>query len=399
MSIALVCVNFLRPECTKKCIKSLLNVYPEIDIFLIDQDKEDNNKMYNFPNVKKIIRVPFDFGLSKSRNLAIDEILKYNYEYIMWGDNDFIFTADNGINKAINLIKNNKADIVGGAVEKNGKTLHYEKYLIWDKKRNNLIIMPLNYISPEPLVFDGIKYYDCDLTFNYAIAKRQVFENMVVRWFPDIKVKYEHLDIFLTFKEQGYRVAYCPEMKVIHEHVDPEEYKQFRYRKEDRANFQKHWNIHYSFALGEGRFNYMGGEFIPEPHLKNIKKIIKKPNKIKNMSLLEEINTKLNKNNIFLGLIKYTCRQFVEQKIITNPYYFYVKNLAKTKNILKDLNPKESFILHFNNKVKCIKISHKDTQITILEYRPIKEKQTIINKYLYKLPYPVIKYLYKEKNV
>lgn len=252
-----ICVNFLRKEHTKKCVISLLEQYPKANIFVADQDEpslemEDFYKNYNV----NYFYLPYDCGLSYCRNFLIDKITD---DYIMWGDNDFIFDNQSNIQEGISLLESHSdIGVVGGAVLKNNRMTHYERQILYDRDLGILIYIPLKYTEPKEHLHNGNPYYYCDITFNYAIAKSDMFKDSRVRWNPNIKVRYEHTDMFLRIKcYSKYKAVYFPYMKVHHEHgVDDAKYKAMRYRREDGQAFAKDWNLRMNFTIGDVREVY-----------------------------------------------------------------------------------------------------------------------------------------------
>ena len=271
---AYLCVNILRKEETKKTISSLKKFYPNCKIYIGDQD-ETSDEMINFYNKYDINYqyFPFDSGLPYVRNVLINKIKE---SYIMWGDNDFIFTEDSNIYNAIDLLKaKNDIGIVGGLVIKNNIKQHYERIILYDKNNGIIIYIPLKYTNPIEYNYKGNIYYYCDMTFNYAIAKNKVFKNKKIKWNESIKVKYEHTDLFLRIKLYSkYKVVYFPNMKIHHVHLNKrDKYFELRNRKGDAIKFANSWGLKMNFTIGDVREIY-GKEINPIQTLKQ--KITKK---------------------------------------------------------------------------------------------------------------------------
>ncbi len=264
---AYVCVNFLRPEDTKKCITSLKEQYPKCKIYMADQDMPSSEmlELYEYYEVEYYY-LPYDCGLSYCRNFLINRIKE---PYIMWGDNDFIFDKRSNIYKGIDLLNAlTDVGVIGGLVLKNEIQQHYERVLLYSKEHNLLVYVPLELTDPKEFNYQGMKYYYCDLTFNYAIAKKDLFNNKAIRWNENVKVRYEHTDIFLKFKLfSNYKVVYFPEMQVIHEHsFNCETYNALRTRKSDAEAFAKYWDLKMCFTIGKEQEKY--NKFVtPYSHL------------------------------------------------------------------------------------------------------------------------------------
>ena len=413
---AYICVNLLRPEETKKTIITLKINCPNCKIYIADQDKPSAEmfKFYEDYNVEYYY-MPFDCGLSYARNFLINKIEE---PYIMWGDNDFIFDKNNNIYKAINLLKTyNNIGVVGGSTYKNGQILHYERILMYDKKYGILVYIPLELTDPKEYKYKKDSYYYCDLTFNYAIAKKEVFNNKEIRWNENIKVRYEHSDLFLKLKLfSEYDIVYFPSMKVEHIHLDTEKYKLYRFRKEDAIKFSEYWNLRMNFTIGKGKEIYTKEEqIIPKVILeKNIKeidiedkiteegKILEKEieeqninrNKIIYLTKSEktkDIIHKLVDNNLNFILLRETCLDIIRYKDLK----LKPDDLYMTNNNIMDYNRLVYFL-----KNQGFKITDKPTSkgLTIHLY-PIDLKMKIKTLDLFdrkvNVPFPVIKYLKK----
>ncbi len=414
---AYVCVNLLRPEETKKTIISLKAYCPNCKIYIADQD-DPSADMFNFYeqyNVEYYF-IPFDCGLSYARNFLIKKIEE---PYIMWGDNDFVFDKENNIYKAIDLLKSKKnIGVVGGSVYKDEKMLHYERILMYDKEHGILVYIPLELTDPIEYKHKRAEYYYCDLTFNYAIARREVFDNKKIRWNENVKVRYEHSDLFLKLKLYSeYDIVYFPNMKVNHVHLDTDRYKNYRNRKEDALKFSEYWDLRMNFTIGKGKEIYATeGKVIPKRLLeKEIKpneieeeapenEIIKEKsieeeviNKDKIIYLIknetvENIINKLCDNNLNFILLKETCLDIVRYKELKlKPNDFHITN---NNNI--DYNRLIYFL-----KEQGFKVTNKPSskKLTIHLY-PIDFKMKIKTLKLFNrkvtVPFPVIKYLKEE---
>lgn len=382
---AYICINLLRKEATKNCIISLKKHCPTAKIYIADQDKPSGEmlKFYEINNVEYYY-VPFDCGLSYARNFLIDKIKE---PYIMWGDNDFLFDEKNNILEAIELLKSQlDIGVVGGGVLKNRNLLHYERKLIYDKEQGILIYIPLELTNPQEYYFQTNPYYYCDLTFNYAIAKKEVFDNKKIRWNEVVKVRYEHSDFFLKLKLfSQLKTVYYPHMQVHHVHSETPQYQTLRCRREDAINFAKYWNLNMNFTVTlKDREIYLESAKLAEP----APKIIPEPPKpilpilnvfIKNeldkpalLDMTESIKY-LNTHNLDYWLIKDSCyKSTIKNTFIMEKLYLGVPNKETQDKILSlNLQCPIEITIEFNRKIKNF----------------------ALNDVIVKVPFPVIKYL------
>ena len=332
--VGIICINLLRKECTIKCIESLKNIYPNAKIYVVDQDAPcaEMMRFYEKHNIEYYY-LPFDCGLSYARNFLLDHIKE---PYIMWIDNDFVFDEKNGINDAITILESSpEIGVVGGCILKNGIEQHYERMLLYDETSGILVYIPLELTSPQKCIHNDIPFYYCDLTFNYAIAKKEVFNHPMVRWFEQLKVSYEHTDAFLRFKLfSGFKTVYLPSMKVHHNHVDSLEYKILRFRKCDATKFAEHWGLKMNFTVGQGQEVYKAGIVIREQKLKCM---LFEPIHEEEIAV-EEVLKKLIALNIPFCLIKNSVKEILLNKTLSFPISILVNKIEEKKAIVDILN-------------------------------------------------------------
>jgi len=374
---AYICVNILRKEATKKCVESLRQHYPRCKIYVGDQDPptaemyrfyEENNVEYYF--------LPFDCGLGYARNFLIRKVKE---PYVMWGDNDFVFDEKANIYKGIELLKSKKdIGVVGGCVLVDGKEQHYERILMYDRGYGILVYIPLELIDPKPCDFKGDSYYYCDLTFNFAIARKEIFGNKKVRWNEDIKVSYEHSDFFLKLKLYSkYRVVYFPAMKVNHEkekYLTVAGYRELRSRKADAIKFANFWNLRMNFTIGQGKEVYPTKEDLQKE--KSKKPDIPSIESGVNVNLIRALE-KLLDSGIPFVIVKESCLDTVRfRKLRLKPNILHVavrreEDLERVKELIKERN--------FRMDVSIEKFE--------------RTKKATLYDFTVDIPFPVIQYL------
>lgn len=399
VKLAFICVNLLRPESTKKTILTLQQQYPDVKIYVADQDLP-TAEMFAFYESRNVeyYYVPFDRGLSYCRNFLISQTKE---KYLMWGDNDFVFDEKNGIAEAISLL-DNKTDIhvVGGAIIKNGKTEHYERQLIYDKNLGTLIYIPLELTNPKAHTFkDKYLYYYCDLTFNIAIARRKIFNRKKIKWLEKLKVRYEHTFIFMCFKYIGnFNVIYFPTLQANHLHTGSAKYQDLRYRHDGAYDFARYWQLKMNFTVTKGDrelYNLEDQQAIKELDIKlpqvepieaTIQEVeVKPPIQLKSAQFPLAINAfnYLNSLGLNVVLLKETCltaikyHRFNEQRD-----YFIGLDLTKVQDILiqKNLIPIDNTIYLANFQFQ-------------IENYVGKIKQIAVEQDNFNVPMPVVSYL------
>jgi hypothetical protein len=262
--IGFICINFLRKECTKKCILSLKKHWPNVKIYVADQDEPTGEMIYFYEkNNVEYYYLPYDCGLSVCRNFLVDKVKE---PFFMWGDNDFVYGKNDNLHHAIELLNHDpEIGFVGGAITQNGTTRHYERIFNYIPKYGILVYIPLELTDPIAHKYRGITYYNCDLTFNHVICRtKDIQSNEKLRWNPELKVRYEHSDMFLRIKQfNNLKVVYCPSMTVDHQHDHKDKiYNDFRTRSNTAEIFAKSWGLKMNFTIATGCEIY-GKETIP----------------------------------------------------------------------------------------------------------------------------------------
>lgn len=242
--ITALIVSFYRYEYLEKCVSSLREVYPEIDIVIgnngpEDKRKEDLAKKYG----ARYFQLPFDCGICYGRNFLVNQI---DTKYTLVGDDDFFYTKETRLGKMYKVIKENpEFDLVGGRIFEGGTVRDYQGFIHE---------YPDHFVYERLIVDESKMVQECDITFNYFIAKTDALRR--VRWDEQIKVAYEHSTYFIDFKRAGFKVAFCPLSIVVHKpeivvenREEYQQYKYFRTRRSDKKRFFERFGIKYVVGM------------------------------------------------------------------------------------------------------------------------------------------------------
>jgi GT2 family glycosyltransferase len=355
-TIGFICINFIRKDSTKKCILSLQQYYPHVKIYIADQDLPSGEmiEFYEQHNVEYYY-LPYDCGIAKCRNFLINKVKE---PYLMWGDNDFIFTTFSNLDHAISILNAcDEIGFVGGSILINNKQSHYERILSYLPEYKILIYLPLELTNPPEYEIGNIRFYYCDLTFNYVICRTEILaNNQQLRWNELLKCRYEHTDIFLRIKQYGQKkVVYCPSFTVQHCHdFSDKKYNNLRHRRGAAELFANSWGLDMNFTVGQGHENYHI-TYQEEDKLHTVPEIT-----LATEHQLEVIHQLLNillKDNELFWLLSISCIEAVTTKQITSlPLYIGVTT-NEIKNTILEKIPKElkDFIdisVEINRKIK-----------------------------------------------
>lgn len=112
--------TFLRYDKLQDLINSIRQFYPTITIVIADDTKDP--KPVSGPYIEHYI-MPFGKGWFAGRNLAVSQVTT---KYVLWLDDDFIFTSSTKLEKMVDILERTTLDLVGGAVrEVTGYTATY----------------------------------------------------------------------------------------------------------------------------------------------------------------------------------------------------------------------------------------------------------------------------------
>lgn len=102
--------TFLRYDRLRALIASIRRFYPTITVIIADDS--DKPERISGPHVEHYL-MPFGKGWFAGRNLAVSQVTT---KYVLWVDDDFIFTARTRLERLVDVLERTPLDLVGGAV-------------------------------------------------------------------------------------------------------------------------------------------------------------------------------------------------------------------------------------------------------------------------------------------
>ena len=222
--IAFLIKTFMREDSLIRLCDSIKTNFSDFRIYIADDSELTQSKLNFYDEMTaqghQIIFLPFDSGLSAGRNALMRQCEEKNYCLC---DDDYLFTADNGVFEAIKKL--NKADIITGSLYFNGVRTGAEYNL---EIKDNIIIKT---------AVPGKGFRRVDMGLNLFVASNRYY------WDENLKINEEHIDFFLSRKQEGVKVYYDPDLKVIHDvQTPPKEYRDFRARRNKQYLFDK-WQV------------------------------------------------------------------------------------------------------------------------------------------------------------
>ncbi|XP_015426348.1 PREDICTED: beta-1,4 N-acetylgalactosaminyltransferase 2 isoform X1 [Myotis davidii] len=102
--------TFLRPHKLMTMLRSVREYYPDLTVIVADDSKEPLK--INDSHVE-YYSMPFGKGWFAGRNLAVSQVTT---KYVLWVDDDFLFTSKTRIEKLVDVLEKTELDVVGGSV-------------------------------------------------------------------------------------------------------------------------------------------------------------------------------------------------------------------------------------------------------------------------------------------
>ena len=256
-NITIIIKTFERYESLDYLLSSIAKMKLPCHILIADDSqinyKNAIKKKYG-NSIDKYLILPYDSGLSKGRNVLVDNV---STKYFLLCDDDFIFDGRTNLNFMVMHLESSDIDILGGMcfnrtlliqnkdneliktlVKLKVRTLKYillwqmyqnetlRKFVpafrqetIWDFYGNFEFENDICYISKLADSAYSPPYTRCDYVPNFFMAKTEVLKEKKVFWDEDIKYIGEHLDFFFRAKRNGVQVAITKEVGVIHQRI------------------------------------------------------------------------------------------------------------------------------------------------------------------------------------
>jgi hypothetical protein len=215
MRVGILSVTFLRDELIRKTAKSVLDNLPNESLLLVGDQTFKEGKLEHESLV--YMELPFDFGLSASRNALVEEAKKRGLDYCVISADSILFTSKYNFEPYITFIRelNNQA-VVGFELQKRRDKFVYDMELDKNKGFFNLSLP-----KRPAITHDGITYQPCDITKNFFIASTNLLIDNP--WDSYLKLC-EHEIFFYNLKLKGIKVFYTDSLCAEYIECHPPEY-------------------------------------------------------------------------------------------------------------------------------------------------------------------------------
>ena len=244
--------TFLRDSHLFDAIAGIRAAMPEVEMVIADDGRltEDKAKLYEeLKSEGHVVSVMlFDSGFGYKSNWIAQH---FRRDYLLIASDDFDFRPPSvvrGIEELADVLDKTDVDVASGRV--NGHPYEFDLEDLGDKIIEHPVVIPKD---PEPW------FVRCDLTVNYGLMKRRVFEK--VGWDDDVRIGGgEHGSLYADIKRAGFKVAYAPRVNInTQRRPDPPEYRPYRRRalSPERPCFRRRGIK--TYILGNGQVDYQEG--------------------------------------------------------------------------------------------------------------------------------------------
>lgn len=202
-NVSVLIKTFLRDGYLMRCVAGIERTLPEVHMIIADDGDDTRDKVKLYSRLREVGHVclwlPKDSGFGAKSNAAIPY---FERPYVLIGSDDFDFSdreVRRGIERMANVLDENpEIGIASGRVGNRPYELIFDMDGDWVKARPGY--------RGSGKTKKGTQYQFCDLTVNYSLIRREVFEK--VRWDSDVKIGGgEHGAFFIDVKRAGWKVA------------------------------------------------------------------------------------------------------------------------------------------------------------------------------------------------
>jgi hypothetical protein len=206
--VAVMIKTFLRDGYLAACLTGLERNFPDCKLVIMDDGYESREKIAKYSELRRRGHscewLPFDSGFGEKANAAIQHC---DRDYVLIGSDDFDFSdprVRSGVEAMVKVLDGVPSlGLVSGRVD----SRPYE--FTWEQVDGGLREVKKFHASGE---VNGAKYHLCDLTVNYSLIRRKVFEaaHGDIRWDGgEVKIGGgEHSAFFIDLQRTYWGVAY-----------------------------------------------------------------------------------------------------------------------------------------------------------------------------------------------
>jgi hypothetical protein len=216
---------FRRPYLVRRLYDSIRARYPRVRIVIA----ENGDRPAQLPADEnlRMLNLPFDCGISASRNALIDAL---DTPYLWLLDDDEVLTDESDVGRLLDVLDARpEIGVAGGAIYdfRPGRPMRLLNWALDARERGGKLETTLAK-NPEELTAAGTRFVVCDTVQNFALFRREMLADH--RWRDALKVQ-EHFAYYVDVKRLGrWQVAAVDGVRCEHRRGITPEYQEFRGR-------------------------------------------------------------------------------------------------------------------------------------------------------------------------
>lgn len=214
--------TFIRKKSLWTLLSSIEKFYPELPVIVVDDSpiKYKKSTLKKYPKLNILyIDAPFDIGLSKGRNLILNNVTT---KYFLLCDDDYELTSKTNLYENLKIIEENKIDILGGEIQE-----CFRLNSLWSIIRliRNCLIKQREDLSDDNRIFTRSKIIDNTLVHtrvnhfssklindvfivaNFFLARTERLKS-IGGWQPESLKLYEHGLFYINAYLSGLKVSF-----------------------------------------------------------------------------------------------------------------------------------------------------------------------------------------------
>lgn len=222
-NVAMLITSVARSELLIKCIKAWTDVLRQNEVAILVAEQGQNTDkidfiLDNWGGEWEHYALPYDCGISASRNFLVTKAHKLGYERIILGA-DSIFPGEGikSLRDIERLIQGNIA-LVGFDIDGRSKWTYR-----LELDNHSFVLCP----APKMRLENGNKIQPCSICCNFFMADTKAV--LSVLWDNELKAQ-EHEDFFWRFGNAGYGCIWTPEISGVYKRCRLGDYSEIRQR-------------------------------------------------------------------------------------------------------------------------------------------------------------------------
>ena len=219
--LSVVVKTFQRPEALRRLVASIRRHYPDVAVLVVDDSEQ---RLEPVPEgITHYWYLPFNsLGVSAGRNYGVQRV---ETEHALVCDDDMVFGRKTDLARMLRALVATRFDVVScrWMDHEPWRSIRrgYRRYEGTLEIVDGRLVHRLGATRGE---IDGLPVYD--IVHQFFVARTDLLR--ANPWDERLKVAGEHVDFFLSLKEQGLLCTRLPDVVVYHYPVLPPEYHSFR---------------------------------------------------------------------------------------------------------------------------------------------------------------------------